>query len=370
MRNLLLVTAIAAGVATSVAGQMAPGSQGQPPSSAGLVVKGKAPVSNDVLRVKLPKPVEADLPNGLHLMVLEDHRLPRVAFQIIIPGAGGYFDPPAMIGLSTYTAQMMREGTTTKSSQQISQELETMSANVTVGSSVSGPFATVSGGALVENLPRLFELSADILLNPSFPADELERLKVRTRTGLIQQRTQPGFLSAEMFSKVIFGDHPAGRISATPATLDAITREAMVDYHRTRFVPDHALIAFAGDITLADARKMVEAKLGAWKKSGAAKPSTTQPPLPGPAKVYLVARPNSVQTSLAVGTQSMVRTDPDYVPLTVANRVLGGTMGGSSATCAKRRATPTASAVDSRRPTFADSGRRRRKCARKSPSRH
>ena len=117
---------------------MAPGGQGQPPSSAGLVVKGKAPVSNDILKVTLPKPQEADLPNGLHLMVLEDHRLPRVAFQIIIPGAGGYFDPPAMIGLSIYTAQMMREGTTTKSSQQISQELETMSANVIVGGNGRG----------------------------------------------------------------------------------------------------------------------------------------------------------------------------------------------------------------------------------------
>ena len=94
-----------------------------------------------------------------------------------------------------------------------------------------------------------------------------------------------------------------------------------------RFVPDYALIAFAGDISLAEARTLVEAKLGGWKKSGAPKPTTTQPPTPGPAKVYLVARPNSVQTSLAVGTQSMVRTDPDYVPLTVANRVLGGTMG-------------------------------------------
>ena len=109
------------------------------------MVKGKAPVSNDILKVKLPKPQEADLPNGLHLMVLEDRRLPRVAFQIIIPGAGGYFDPPAMIGLSGYTAQMMREGTKTKSSQQISQELETMSASVNVGGNVSGPFATVSG---------------------------------------------------------------------------------------------------------------------------------------------------------------------------------------------------------------------------------
>ena len=326
VRITLLSAVLASAVIAAVAAQTAPG-QGQPPSSAGLVLKGKAPVSNDILKVTLPKPQEADLPNGLHLMVLEDHRLPRVAFQIIIPGAGGYFDPPAMIGLSTYTAQMMREGTTTKTSQQISQELETMSASVNVGSSTSGPFATVSGGALTENLPKLFDLSADVLLNPSFPADEWARLKTRTKTGLIQQRTQPGFLSAERFGKVIFGDHPSSRISATPETLDAITRDALVDFHKTRFVPDNALIAFAGDISLADARKMVEAKLAAWKKGGAAKPATAQPPAPGPAKVYLVARPNSVQTTLLVGTQSMVRTDPDYVPLTVANRVLGGTMG-------------------------------------------
>ena len=102
-------------------------------------------------------------------MVLEDHRLPRVAFQIIIPGAGGYFDPPAMIGLSSYTAQMMREGTTTKTSQQISQELETMSASVNVGSSLSGPFATVSGNALTENLPRLFDLHGRRPAEPVVP---------------------------------------------------------------------------------------------------------------------------------------------------------------------------------------------------------
>jgi len=327
VRIALLSTVLATVVIVSAGAQQAPGGQAQPPSSAGLVVKGKAPVSNDILKVTLPKPQEADLPNGLHLMVLEDHRLPRVAVQIIIPGAGGYFDPPAMIGLSTYTAQMMREGTTTKTSQQISQELETIAASLNVGSSTSGPFATVSGNALTENMPKLFELSADVLLNPSFPADEWSRLKTRTKTGLIQQRTQPGFLSAERFAKVIFGDHPASRISATPETLDAITREALVDFHKTHFVPDNALIAFAGDISLADARKMVDAKLAAWNKAGAAKPATTQPPAPGAAKVYLVARPNSVQTTLLVGTQSMVRTDPDYVPLTVANRVLGGTMG-------------------------------------------
>ena len=187
--------------------------------------------------------------------------------------------------------------------------------------------ATMSGNALTENFARLFELAADVLLNPSFPADEWDRLKTRTRAGLTQQRTQPQFLAQERFSKVVFGDHPASRVSATPETLDAITREAMVECHRTRFVPDHALIAFAGDITLAAARTLVESKLGAWKKAGAPKPPVAEPAPAGPAKGYLIARPGSVQTSFVVGAQSMTRTDPDYVPLTVANRVLGGPMG-------------------------------------------
>ena len=127
-------------------GAQQPG-EGTAPSTKGMVLKGKAPVSNDILKVKLPRPQEADLPNGVHLMVLEDHRLPQIAFQIIIPGAGGYYDDPSTIGLANYTAQLMREGTETRNSQQISQELERMAAFVNVGASVSGPNATVSGSA-------------------------------------------------------------------------------------------------------------------------------------------------------------------------------------------------------------------------------
>jgi zinc protease len=326
-RTALVLVGLTLAATVPTAGQAPAGGAPQAPSSAGLVLKGKAPVSADILKVKLPKPQEADLSNGLHVMVLEDRRLPRIAFQLIIPGAGGYYDPAAMVGLSTYTAQMMREGTKTRSSQQMSQELETMAATVTVNGSISGPNATVFGSSLSENFPKLIDITADVLLNPSFPADEWDRLKTRTRANLVQQRTQPGFLSQERFLKVVFGDHPAGRISATPDTLEAITRDAMVEFHRTRIVPDHALIAFAGDISLAEAKKLLETAFAPWKKSGAAKPTVTDPPAAGPPKVYLVARPNSVQTSLTVGMQSMTRTDPDYIPLTVANRVLGGTMG-------------------------------------------
>ena len=326
-RRFVGTLAIASIATVSLSGQPPAGGQGEPPSSKGLILKGKAPVSDDVLKVTLPKPKEARLSNGIHLMVLEDHRLPRVAFQIIIPGAGGYFDPPTLTGLSSYTAQMMREGTTTRSSQQISQELETMAAFLNVGASTTGDDAFVSGTSLTENFDRLMDLAADVLLNPSFPADEWDRLKTRTLANLKQQRSNPGFLAAERFAKVIFGSHPAGRISATSDSLNAITRDAMMEAHRTRFVPDHALVAFAGDITLADAQKAIESRFSAWKKAGSAKPKVENPPALASPKVYLVARPNSVQTNIQVGTQSMTRTDPDYFALTVANRVLGGTMG-------------------------------------------
>ena len=203
-----------------------------------------------------------------------------------------------------------------------------MAASVNVGAGITSPNASVTAGALTQNFARVFEIASEVLLTPTFPEQEWDRLKTRAKAGLVQQRTQPGFLAAEMMNKVLYGpQHPAGRVSATPATLDAITRDALVQQHAARYVPDHAIVAFAGDITLADARALVESKLGAWKKSGTPKPTVEDPPAPGPARVYLVNRPNSVQTTLMVSAQSMKRTDPDFEELTVANRVLGGTMG-------------------------------------------
>ena len=138
---------------------------------------------------------------------------------------------------------------------------------------------------------------------------------------------EPELLAAERYSRILYGDHPSGRVTTTAEALDAITRDAMVEFHRTRYVPDHALIAFAGDISLEEARKKLEAGLGAWKKAGVPKPGVKEPPPPGSPKVTLVARPAPVQTLLRVGTPSMTRTHEDYEELTVANRVLGGTMG-------------------------------------------
>ena len=141
----------AAAFAFAVVGLLAgapPQAPAPQPSATQMVLKGKAPVSTDLLKVTLPRPQEADLANGLHLMVLEDRRLPQITFTIIIPGAGGYFDPAGKIGLASYTASLMREGTKTRTSPQISEALETMAATLTVGSGLSGTTASVSGGGV------------------------------------------------------------------------------------------------------------------------------------------------------------------------------------------------------------------------------
>ncbi len=313
--------------AALLAGAPAQAPAAAPQSATKMVLKGKAPVSTEVLKVKLPRPQEVDLPNGLHLIVLEDHKLPQITFTILIPGAGGYFDPADKIGLANDTASLMREGTKTRTSPQISEALETMAAGLNVGASLSGTTASMSGSALSENFDKLMDLAADVLLNPAFAPAEWDRFKTRAKAGLIQQRTNPGFLASETFNRAVFGTHPASRVSPTAANLDAITPDALAEFHRTHYVPDHAAIAFAGDISLPEARKIVEAKLGTWKKAGVPKAAVADPPAMGAPKVYLIGRPGSVQTTLFVGTQSMARTDPDYAALTVVNRVLGGTMG-------------------------------------------
>ena len=295
-----------------------------PPASQAVVIKGHAPVSNDLLQVKLPRPVEADLPNGLHLIVLEDHRAPQVSFQILVRGAGGFFDPAGMPGLASATATLMREGTTTRTTQQISETLETMAASVGVGAGLTAPDATVSGSCLTENFGATFALAADVLLHPIFPDDEIARWVTRQRASLTQQRSSAAFLAAEAYQRAVYGAHPASRVSMTADVLGQITHDALATYHHTHYVPDHGVIAFAGDISMAEARKAIDATLAEWKKTGAALPDVSDPPAIGSAKVLLVARPGSVQTTLLVGTQAIARTSPDYDVLQMMNKVIGG----------------------------------------------
>ena len=307
----------------SLFGQVAP--PAAPPAAPKF--KGKAPVSNEVIKVKLPRAQETQLSNGAYLMVLEDHRVPSVQFEIIMIGAGGYYDPADVPGLAATTASLMDEGTTTRSSEQIAQALDTMAASVNVSAGQGSQIATVTGSALTDQFDAVLALASDILLNPSFPEKEIGLYKVRSRAGLEEQRSDPDFLRQERYSKAVYGNHPASSVGLTRESLEKITRDTLVAFHKANYVPDHAIIGVSGDITLAEARTKFETALKSWTKSGKPLPGVSDPPDHGPMKISLVNRPASVQTAFMLGQHAIDRTHPDYDAMIVMNQILGGSNG-------------------------------------------
>ncbi len=302
--------------------------QGQAPAvSKPAEMKGRAPVNQEVLKITLPRAAEADLANGAHLMVLEDHRVPSISFQILIPGAGGYYDPAGLPGLADTTASLMDEGTATRTSEQIAQALDTMAASVSIAASEGSQIATLSGSALSDQIDDVLALAADILLHPKFADEEVSRYKARTRADLEDQRGDPDFLARERYSKAIYLSHPASSTGVTKDSLEKITRDALVSFHRANYVPDYAIIAVSGDITLAEARTKFDGALKTWVKSGKPRPAVTDPPAHGPLKLYVVNRPASVQTNYLLGEQAINRLNPDYDAMQVMNTVLGGANG-------------------------------------------
>ena len=290
--------------------------------------KNKAPVSREILRVKLPKPVEAKLKNGLTVLILEDRRAPYVNLQLYISGAGALFEPKELAGLANATAAMLTEGTQSRSSVQIAEQIDRLGAALSAGSGFGSPDTVLSASGLRDNFDEWFGVVLDVLLNPSFPADELEKLKQRQRVHLREQRSSPGFLTSERFNRAVYGDHPAAQVSPTMDSIARLNRDALIEWHRQRYAPGGAILGIAGDVRAKELIAKLEKRLGSWKKADA---KQAWPPNPAPAtarRVLLVNRPNSVQTTLALGNIAIDRRNSDYEALLVMNHVIGG--GASS----------------------------------------
>ena len=175
-----------------------------------------------------------------------------------------------------------------------------------------------------DNFDRWFALAHDLLLNPVFPQEELDRLKQRLKVSLRQQRASPAFLNNERFSKAVYGSHPGSVVTMTEASIDAITPEVLAKWHRERWAPQNAILGIAGDVKPAELIPKLEQTLAAWKKSELMEVLPANPTPPAQKKIWLVNRPNSVQTSIAMGNLAIDRRHTDYIPLTVANHVIGG----------------------------------------------
>ena len=290
--------------------------------------KNKAPISRDVLRVKLPRPIEAKLQNGLRVLILEDHRTPAVFVQLHIGGAGALFEPPNMTGLANATAQMLREGTQSRTSVQIAEEIDRLGASLGAAGSFGSSQVVLNASGLSNNFDSWFALAVDVLLNPSFPKDELEKLKQRLRAQLRQQRSAANFLVNERFSHAVYGDHPAAIVSPTSESLDALTQAALMKWHRERYAPQNALLAIAGDVHAEELIPQLEKWFAGWEMIDVKRPRPANPVPATARKVYLVHRPNSVQTTVALGNIAIDRRSPDYIPMVVMNHILGGGVSG------------------------------------------
>ena len=298
-----------------------PGSKAIPLSK--VERKNKAPVSSEILRVKLPKPVEMTLPNGLTVLVLEDHRLPLVSVRLAILGAGALNDPADLPGLANITAAMLKEGTATRSSKQIAEETEKLGAAIGAQAPWGSETATFSASGLSDNAAQWIALASDVLLNPSFPAGELDKLKARMKVQLQQQRSSAGFLMSERFNRAVYGDHPAAVTSATEQALDKITPAMLAEWHKSRYLPENTILGIAGDVSPDAVMQMFQALPG-WK-AGAGKallPAATKPA--HGRGIFLVDRPGSVQTDVEIGNIAINRMDSDYVPMVVMDRIVGG----------------------------------------------
>src|SRR5215470_12353607 len=232
---------------------------------------GKTPV------LHVPTWTKSQLPNDATLIVSERHELPLVSFTVTFLGGANQFEPTNRRGLAAMTSQMLSEGTTSKTGDQLSDALQLLGTGINTG--VGGEDGSIAFVSTTKNFEPTLAILSDMMLNSTFPADALERLRGRTLVNLTQAKDQPTVVGAQVFSKILYGDsHPYGQ-RATEASVKAITRDDVVAFHKAYYQPGRAIITVVGDTTPLKAKASVEKALAAWAKGGD-KPSFDYPKLP------------------------------------------------------------------------------------------
>src|ERR1041385_1254108 len=319
----MLLTALVSSVALAQGGTPT-----QQQTTKGAVVKGKAPVNKEVLKVKLPRAQETTLKNGLQVVLLESHKVPTFNMQLVVL-SGGLSDKADYHGLATFTAGLLREGTSKRSSKEIAEQVDALGATLTATSGLSSMTSTVNTGGLIENLDQTLDLFADVIRNPTFPQAEVDKYKTRTLAQLQFQRSIPQFLAAEQFQRAIYGtNHPASLVAPPAESLKKLTRQDLADFHAMYYRPNNAILAIVGDVTMKEIMPKLEKVFGDWEKGDVPAVTIPQAPAQAESRIYLIDRPGSVQTVLQLGPLGIERTSPDYFAVLLADRVLGGGPSG------------------------------------------
>lgn len=261
------------------------------------------------------------LKNGLVLQVVERHALPMVSVELALH-AGARYDVPERAGTASLVAALITEGTQTRTGPDIAEEIEFVGGSLGAG---AGPdFATASLTVLTRDIGMGMELLADVVTRPTFPQDELVRVRDETLAAIMSEKDNPATVAAKRFSRELYGDHPYARPEmGDEDSVANITRDDLVRFHDTYYVPNNAVLSIVGDVTVKQARKLAKKALGKWKPGQLAESAPPAPVPPRGTRVVRVDQPLA-QASVVMGHLGIARTNPDFYPVVVMNYVLGG----------------------------------------------
>ncbi|THD74386.1 MAG: insulinase family protein [Phenylobacterium sp.] len=282
----------------------------------------KPPSIGTPIQPVLPNPVERTLPNGLRVIVAKSSDLPLVTADLTIR-TGAWADPPGLAGAAGMTADMLTEGTKTRSAREVARQTEALGANLESGSGLESSSVTLN--VMPDKLDVAMPIMADVARNPAFAAEELARQRQLALDGMSVAYQEPGQLASFAAAPVIFAGTPFGHVpGGTPDSLPKLKPADLAAIHQAWFRPDNAVLVFTGDITPERAFTLAEQTFGDW-----ARPASPLPPAPDitpnpTAKVIAIDLPGTGQASVNVVKPGIRRGDPDYYTGIVANTVLGG----------------------------------------------
>ena len=286
------------------------------------IFRSQAPAPLPSMPIVIPTSHETVLSNGLRVVVVEDSRLPLVSYRLALP-IGSSYDPPGLPGLADLLAGLLPEGTESRTSRQIADEVARVGASLSAGA--NSDYTIVAASALKRFSDQVLDLAAEVMLQPTFPENEVELAKQNTKESLRQQRAQPSFLASERVSRVMFGDHPYSIVAPTPESIDRSSRKDFVSFHQQYFVPNNAVFLVVGDVSYPRVVNRLESLFSTWKKGQPLSTNFPAPPVRTKRTAYLVDRPGSAQSNIVIANSAITRTSPDYFPLLLMHTIFGAT---------------------------------------------
>lgn len=266
--------------------------------------------------------VERRLDNGLTVWVLPRTRgLPKVNYVLAVRG-GLASDPASLPGMSNLLAGLLSEGTASRTSLQIAEELESLGASL--GASAGNDGMMVSASGLSSSAAPLLGLLADVARNPSFPEDEVQLARANALQGLKVAESQPAFQANRAMARALYGEHPYGNVLPTEASIAGTDVAALRAAHAARFRPDQALLVIAGRISADEAVRLAGSAFGDWRAEGAPLPAVPAPETSRAPRFVLVPRGNSVQSAVRIGRPAFPADDERTIQAALANTILGG----------------------------------------------